>query len=82
MTLDNYLTLFMLWWILGVLLLVAMLPLRSQEQHNQLLGCLGLVVYVIAAMTSLVLFGLGCWKIDFARRKTLQGGMGSIGHIC
>lgn len=72
MTLDNYLTLFLLWWILGVLLLVAMLPLRSQERGIQLLGCLGLVVYVIATMASLVLFGLGCWKIDFARRNGLD----------
>ena len=91
MTLDNYLTLFMLWWILGVLLLVAMLPLRSQERHIQLLGCPGLVVYVIAAMTSLVLFGLGCWKIDFARQNGLNwtpmlsywiGGASSISCQC
>jgi hypothetical protein len=72
MTLDNYLTLFMLWWILGVLLLVAMLPLYSQERRIQLLGCPGLVVYVIASMACLVLFGLGCWKIDFARRNGLS----------
>ena len=29
MTFENYLTLFLLWWLLGVLLLVAMLPRRS-----------------------------------------------------
>ena len=91
MTLDNYLTLFMLWWILGVLLLVAMLPLYSQERRIQLLGCPGLVVYVIASMVSLVLFGLGCWKIDFARRNGLSwtpmlsywiGGASSISCQC
>ena len=91
MTLENYLTLFFLWWILGVLLfialmplrsiplLVAMLPLHSQVRSIQRLVCLGLVATVlvlmanvIAAMASLVLFGLGCWKIDYARRNGLD----------
>ena len=71
MTLENYLTLFLLWWILGVLLLVAMLPLSSQFRSIQLFGLPGLVAYNIAATASVVLFGLGCWKIDYARRNEL-----------
>lgn len=69
MTLENYMTLSLLWWILGALLLVAMLLLRSETNSIQFAGCMGVVAYVIAAMADAVLFGLGCWKIDYARRN-------------
>jgi hypothetical protein len=72
MTLENYLTLLMLWWILGVILFVAMLPLRSPDRRVHLFGWPGLVASFIANMAGLVLFGLGCWKIDYARRNGLN----------
>lgn len=72
MTLENYLTLLMLWWILGVLLLIAMLPLCNQDRRIHLLGLPGLVALVVASTANAVLFGLGCWKIDYARRNGLD----------
>ena len=72
MTLENYLTLLTLWWILGVLLLVSMLPLRIKVRKIQWFGCPGVVASCIASMASLGLFGLGCWKIDYARRNGLD----------
>jgi hypothetical protein len=91
MTLENYLTLLMIWWILGVLLLVAMLPLHSKHRFMQLFGLPGLVASVVANSASFVLFGLGCWKIDYARRNGLDwtpllsywiGGASSISCTC
>ena len=72
MTLETYLTLLMLWWILGVLLLIAMLPLCNQDRRIHLLGWPGLVALVVASTANAVLLGLGCWKIDYGRRNGLD----------
>lgn len=72
MTLENYLTLLTLWWILGVMLLVSILPLCSKARRIQWFGCPGLVATLIASMANFALFGLGCWKIDHARRNGLD----------
>jgi hypothetical protein len=32
------------------------------------LGLPGAIAFSVATLTSLVLFGLGCWKLDYARR--------------
>ncbi|KAK0709260.1 hypothetical protein B0T26DRAFT_720983 [Lasiosphaeria miniovina] len=68
MTFDNYLTLFLLFWLLGAVLLVCMIPLRSQRRSIQMFGWPWMVAFVVASLANLVLFGLGCWKIDAARR--------------
>jgi hypothetical protein len=67
MSFENYLTLFLLYWLLGVLLLICMIPLRSERRSIQIFGWPGAMAKAIAALASLVLFCLGCWKIDYAR---------------
>ncbi len=66
---ENYLTLFLLYWLLGVLLLLCMIPLRGQMKSLFIFGWPKMVEVGIAVLTSLVLFILGCWKIDYARRQ-------------
>lgn len=71
MSFANYSTLFLLYWLLGVVTLIMMIPLRMKRRSIQLFGIPGAVAQGIAALASLVLFGLGCWKIDYARRHGL-----------
>ena len=71
MTFSNYSTLFLLYWLLGLMLLLCMIPLRSKRWSIQMFGWPGAIAFVVAALASLVLFGLGCWKIDYARRNGL-----------
>jgi hypothetical protein len=68
MTFENYSTLFLLFWLLGALLLPCMIPLRSARRSIQIFGWPGAIAYAVATFASVVLFGLGCWKIDYARR--------------
>jgi len=68
MTFENYLTLFLLYWLLGAVLLLCMIPLHSSRRSTQVFGWPGVILFLVAALASLVLFGLGCWKIDYARR--------------
>lgn len=86
-TFENYLTLFLLYWILGVVLLLSMIPLSSKSRSVQILGWPGFVAAAVASLANVVLFGLGCWKIDYARRHHLPwtpmlsywiGGAGAI----
>jgi hypothetical protein len=71
MKFENYLTLFLLYWLLGALLLVCMMPLSSKKKGVQAIGWVGAIAFGIATLASVVLFGLGCWKIDYARRHHL-----------
>ncbi|RGP71237.1 hypothetical protein FLONG3_7187 [Fusarium longipes] len=68
MTFENYLTLFLMSWLLGVLLLLCMRPLRSTKRSIQMFGWPGAIAFSVATLANLVLFCLGCWKIDHARR--------------
>ena len=68
MTLQNYTTLFLLYWLLGAVLLLCMIPQRSARTSIQIFGWPGVIAFAVAGLASLVLFCLGCWKIDFARR--------------
>ena len=67
-TFQNYTTLFLMYWLLGAVLLLCMIPQRSSRASIQIFGWPGLIAFAVAGLASLVLFGLGCWKIDFARR--------------
>ena len=71
MTFENYSTLFLLYWLLGVVLMVCMIPLRSSRRSIQVFGWPAAIAYGIAALASLALFGVGCWKIDYARKHGL-----------
>ena len=68
MTFENYLTLFLLYWLLGGVLLVFMIPLRSQRRSIQMFGWPAKVAFVVASLASFALFCVGCWKMDVARR--------------
>ncbi len=71
MSFENYLTLFLLYWLLGAVLLVFMYPLRSNRRSIQMFGWPRFVAFFVASFASLALFGVGCWKIDHARRNGL-----------
>lgn len=68
MTFENYSTLFLMYWILGALLLLCMIPQRSARLSVQIFGWPAKIAFAIAGLASVVLFALGCWKIDYARR--------------
>ncbi len=69
MTFENYLTLFLLYWLVGVALLLCVLPIRSQRRSIQIFGWPAMVGSVLSTLASVALFCLGCWKIDHARRQ-------------
>lgn len=69
MTFDDYFTLFLMSWLLGALLFLCMLPMKSSRRSIQMFGWPGIVAFVVASLASVVLFALGCWKIDIARRN-------------
>lgn len=75
MTFENYLTLFLMAWLLGALLLPVSMPPRGRSAARStwpLPAWPGALLSVLVmVVVSLVLFGLGCWKIDFARRHKL-----------
>ena len=68
MTFQNFTTLFLLYWLLGAVLLLCMIPQRSARASIQIFGWPGKIAFAVAGFASLALFCLGCWKIDFARR--------------
>ncbi|KAG0598208.1 hypothetical protein M758_12G054800 [Ceratodon purpureus] len=69
LTFENYSTLFLLYWLLGAVLLICMLPTRSKRISAKLIfGLPSGFAYGVACMASIVLFALGCWKIDVARK--------------
>lgn len=68
MTFQNYTTLFLLYWLLGAVLLLCILPQRSARASIRIFGWPEEIAFEVAGFASLVLFCLGCWKIDFARR--------------
>lgn len=68
MTFQNYTTLFLLYWLLGAVLLLCMIPQRSARMSIQIFGWPRKIAFAVSGFASLVLFCLGCWKIDFARR--------------
>jgi len=70
-TFEGYSTLFLLWWLLGAALTVCMIPLRSRRRSIQIFGWPGTIAFTVATLASAVLFFLGCWKIDYARRHHL-----------
>ncbi|KAK4443869.1 hypothetical protein QBC34DRAFT_498703 [Podospora aff. communis PSN243] len=72
MTFESYLTLFLLSWLLGAALLICMIPLRSQRRSIQMFGWPGKLGMGVAMLANAALFGLGCWKIDVARREGTQ----------
>ncbi|KXX82089.1 hypothetical protein MMYC01_201541 [Madurella mycetomatis] len=67
-TLENYSTLFLLYWLLGAVLLLFMIPLHSERKSIQIFGWPWVIAFLVAGMANFVLFCLGCWKIDVARR--------------
>ena len=69
MTFESYLTLFLLSWLLGAALLLCMIPLRSKQRSIQLFGWPGKIAMIMAMSANFALFGLGCWKMDVARRE-------------
>ncbi len=69
MTFENYSTLFLLYWLLGALLLVCMIRLRSERKSIQIFGWPRATAFAVASLASLVLFCLGCRKMDYARRN-------------
>jgi len=68
MTFENYSTLFLMYWLLGALLLLCMIPQRSARRSIQMFGWPGTIAFAVASLASVALFCLGCWKIDYARR--------------
>lgn len=68
-TFENYSTLFLLYWLLGALLTLCMIPMRSDRRSIQMFGWPGGIAFVVASLASVVLFAVGCWKIDVARRE-------------
>lgn len=68
LTFENYSTLFLLYWLLGAVLLICMIPMRSKRRSVQIFGWPSVIAYAVASSASLVLFALGCWKIDVARK--------------
>ena len=68
MTFQNYTMLFLLYWLLGAVLLLCILPQRSARASIHIFGWPQKIAFAVAGFVSLVLFCLGCWKIDFARR--------------
>ena len=68
MTFQNYTTLFMLYWLLGAVLLLCIIPQRSARMSIQIFGWPWAVAFAVTALANIALFSLGCWKIDFARR--------------
>lgn len=68
-TFENYSTLFLLYWFLGALLALCMIPMRSSRRSVQMFGWPGVIAFAVASLASLVLFAVGCWKIDVARRE-------------
>jgi hypothetical protein len=68
MTFDNYSTLFVMYWLLGALLLLCMIPLRSKRRSIQMFGWPGAIAYGVSGLANVVLFCLGCWKINYASR--------------
>ena len=68
MTLQNYTTLFMLYWLLGAVLLLCIIPQRSARMSIQIFGWPWAIAFAVTALANIALFSLGCWKIDFARR--------------
>lgn len=68
MTFQNYTTLFLLYWLLGAVLLLCMIPQRSMRASIQIFGWPGKIASAVSWSVIIALFCLGCWKIDFARR--------------
>lgn len=68
LTFENYSTLFLLYWLLGAVLFLCILPMRSKRRSLQIFGLPGAIAYGVAALGGVVLFALGCWKIDVARK--------------
>jgi hypothetical protein len=69
MTFENYCTLFLMYWVLGALLYLCMLPMKRPKRSIQMFGWPGHIAFGLASLASVVLFALGCWKIDVARRN-------------
>lgn len=71
MTFESYFTLFLLYWLAGALLLLCMIPLHSKRRSTQIFGWPAGVLHSVVSLACIVLFALGCWKIDHARRHHL-----------
>ncbi|KAK0644251.1 hypothetical protein B0T16DRAFT_417391 [Cercophora newfieldiana] len=72
MTFEGYLTLFLLSWLVGAALLICMIPLRSQRRSIQIFGWPGKIGKAVVMLVNAAMFGIGCWKIDVARREGTQ----------
>ena len=68
MTFQNYTTLFLLYWLLGLMLLLCMMLRHSTRASIQISGWPGIIASAVSSSMIIALFCLGCWKIDFARR--------------
>ncbi|EPS35527.1 hypothetical protein H072_11114 [Dactylellina haptotyla CBS 200.50] len=72
MSFENYSTLFLLYWILGVILGVFISPLRKQTLKRQYFGWPAVIIYGVASFANVVLLGLGQWKIGVARKEKME----------
>jgi hypothetical protein len=67
-TLENYSTLFLMYWLLGLLLLLGDIAYRTFRKTAQPIAWPGRISFGVAMLANVLMFSLGCWKLDHARR--------------